>query len=44
MVQDEVQQIANYWNRIAPQFVAIYSGKKNPNRTLAGSLASTRHL
>jgi SAM-dependent methyltransferase len=30
MVQDEVQQIANYWNRIAPQFDAIYSGKKNP--------------
>jgi len=30
MVQDEVQQIANYWDRIAPQFDAIYSGKKNP--------------
>ena len=30
MVQDEVQQIADYWDRIAPQFDAIYSGKKNP--------------
>jgi SAM-dependent methyltransferase len=30
MAQDEVQQIANYWDRIAPQFDAIYSGKKNP--------------
>src|SRR5690348_9449502 len=31
MVQDEeVQQIAEYWDRIAPQFDAIYSGKKSP--------------
>jgi len=30
MAQDEVQQIAEYWDRIAPQFDAIYSGKKNP--------------
>jgi len=30
MAQDEVQQIADYWDRIAPQFDAIYSGKKNP--------------
>ena len=30
MVQDEVHQIAEYWDRIAPQFDAIYSGKKNP--------------
>jgi SAM-dependent methyltransferase len=30
MVQDEVQQIADYWDRIAPQFDAIYSGKKSP--------------
>jgi SAM-dependent methyltransferase len=30
MVQDETQQIAEYWDRIAPQFDAIYTGKKNP--------------
>jgi SAM-dependent methyltransferase len=30
MVQNEVQHIANYWDRISPRFDAIYSGKKNP--------------
>jgi SAM-dependent methyltransferase len=30
MVQDEEQQIADYWDRRFPQFDAIYSGKKNP--------------
>lgn len=30
MVDNEVQQIAEYWDRIAPQFDAIYTGKKNP--------------
>jgi SAM-dependent methyltransferase len=35
MVQDEVKQVAEYWDRIAPQFDSIYSGKKNPvSRTL----------
>jgi 2-polyprenyl-3-methyl-5-hydroxy-6-metoxy-1,4-benzoquinol methylase len=29
MVVDEVRQIADYWDRIAPQFDAIYTGKKN---------------
>ncbi len=28
--QDEAQQVAQYWDRIAPQFDAIYTGKKNP--------------
>lgn len=27
---DETQQIAAYWNRIAPEFDAIYTGTKNP--------------
>ncbi|HVI09035.1 MAG TPA: methyltransferase domain-containing protein [Candidatus Binatia bacterium] len=27
---DETQQIANYWNNIANQFDAIYTGDKNP--------------
>jgi 2-polyprenyl-3-methyl-5-hydroxy-6-metoxy-1,4-benzoquinol methylase len=27
---DEAQQVAEYWNRIAPEFDAIYTGKKNP--------------
>jgi len=27
---DESQQIAEYWNNIAPQFDAIYTGDKNP--------------
>ena len=26
---DETRQIADYWDRIAPRFDAIYSGKKN---------------
>ena len=30
MAQDEPRQIAQYWDRIAPQFDAIYTGKKNP--------------
>jgi len=29
MSVDEAHQIADYWDRIAPQFDAIYSGKKN---------------
>jgi 2-polyprenyl-3-methyl-5-hydroxy-6-metoxy-1,4-benzoquinol methylase len=28
--EDEAQQVAEYWDRIAPHFDAIYSGKKNP--------------
>lgn len=27
---DEAQQVAEYWNRIAPDFDAIYTGRKNP--------------
>lgn len=27
---DEAQQVAEYWDRIAPEFDAIYTGKKNP--------------
>lgn len=27
---DEAQQVADYWNRIAPAFDAIYTGQKNP--------------
>jgi 2-polyprenyl-3-methyl-5-hydroxy-6-metoxy-1,4-benzoquinol methylase len=27
---DEAQQVAEYWNRIATDFDAIYTGKKNP--------------
>ena len=35
MVQDEARQVAQYWDRIAPEFDAIYSGNKNPvGRTL----------
>jgi len=35
MVQDEARQIAEYWDRIAPEFDTIYTGKKNPvSRTL----------
>jgi SAM-dependent methyltransferase len=30
MAQDEVQQIAEYWDKIAPAFDSIYTGKKNP--------------
>jgi SAM-dependent methyltransferase len=29
-VQDESRQIAEYWDRIAPEFDAIYTGNKNP--------------
>jgi 2-polyprenyl-3-methyl-5-hydroxy-6-metoxy-1,4-benzoquinol methylase len=29
MVVDEVRQIADYWDRIALQLDAIYTGKKN---------------
>jgi SAM-dependent methyltransferase len=29
MSVDEARQIADYWDRVAPQFDAIYSGKKN---------------
>ncbi|HXX27059.1 MAG TPA: class I SAM-dependent methyltransferase [Terriglobales bacterium] len=29
MTADETRQIADYWNRIAPRFDAIYSGQKN---------------
>src|SRR6516164_11052737 len=29
MSVDEARQIADYWDRIAPQFDAIYSGKKS---------------
>jgi len=30
MAQDETRQIAQYWDRIAPDFDAIYTGRKNP--------------
>ena len=30
MVQDEARQVAEYWDRIAPEFDTIYSGNKNP--------------
>jgi SAM-dependent methyltransferase len=30
MAQDEARQVAQYWDRIAPEFDAIYTGKKNP--------------
>jgi len=30
MAQDEARQIAEYWDKIAPQFDSIYTGKKNP--------------
>src|SRR2546429_8437661 len=30
MVQDEARQVAEYWDRIAPEFDSIYTGKKNP--------------
>jgi SAM-dependent methyltransferase len=30
MTQDETRQVAQYWDRIAPEFDAIYTGKKNP--------------
>lgn len=30
MAQDEVRQVAEYWDRIASEFDAIYSGDKNP--------------
>jgi SAM-dependent methyltransferase len=30
MAQDEARQIAEYWDRIAPEFDSIYTGKKNP--------------
>jgi SAM-dependent methyltransferase len=30
MTQDETREIAQYWDRIAPEFDAIYTGKKNP--------------
>jgi len=29
MSVDEARQVADYWDRVAPQFDAIYSGKKN---------------
>ena len=29
-MQDEARQIAEYWDRIAPQFDTIYTGNKNP--------------
>ena len=28
--QDEARQVAEYWDRIAPEFDSIYTGKKNP--------------
>jgi ubiquinone/menaquinone biosynthesis C-methylase UbiE len=35
MAQDEVRQIAEYWDKIAPDFDSIYTGQKNPiSRTL----------
>jgi ubiquinone/menaquinone biosynthesis C-methylase UbiE len=35
MTQDNSYQVADYWNRIAPKFDAIYSGKKSlPGRVL----------
>jgi ubiquinone/menaquinone biosynthesis C-methylase UbiE len=30
MVQDEARQVAEYWDRIAPEFDSIYTGDKNP--------------
>lgn len=30
MAQDETRQVAQYWDRIATEFDAIYTGKKNP--------------
>jgi SAM-dependent methyltransferase len=30
MAQDETQQVAQYWDRIASEFDTIYTGKKNP--------------
>jgi ubiquinone/menaquinone biosynthesis C-methylase UbiE len=30
MAQDEARQIAEYWDKIAPEFDSIYTGKKNP--------------
>src|SRR5215471_3889655 len=30
MVRDEARQIAEYWDRIAPEFDSIYTGNKNP--------------
>jgi len=30
MAQDESRQIAEYWDNIAPEFDAIYTGRKNP--------------
>ena len=30
MTQDETRQVAQYWDRIAPEFDAIYTGKKTP--------------
>jgi ubiquinone/menaquinone biosynthesis C-methylase UbiE len=30
MVQDEARQVAEYWDRIAPEFDSIYTGNKNP--------------
>src|SRR5436190_18392344 len=30
MIQDEVRQVSEYWDRIAPEFDTIYSGNKNP--------------
>jgi SAM-dependent methyltransferase len=30
MAQDETRQVAQYWERIATEFDAIYTGKKNP--------------
>jgi 2-polyprenyl-3-methyl-5-hydroxy-6-metoxy-1,4-benzoquinol methylase len=35
MSVDEARQIADYWDRIAPQFDAIYSGKKSRAARLA---------
>jgi len=30
MVQDEARQVAEYWDRISPEFDSIYTGDKNP--------------
>ena len=30
MAQDEARQVAEYWDRIAPEFDTIYTGHKNP--------------
>lgn len=30
MAQDESRQIAEYWDKVAPAFDTIYTGKKNP--------------